>query len=224
MLVFDFNRDIKLALTATIFDEIIFTDMTMVKISDCFHYIITSLYYVMKMAGMICKSTGFWKFANCAVEFANLPDWQIGWNIYNTCHSLFRTRNTNRIQTEYKPNTNRIQTEYKPNTNRIQTEYKPNTNRIQTEYKPNTNRIQTEYKPNTNRIQTEYKPNTNRGETEVWMMVCISRTIQLVACTILMPILCRNQPPLNTPMPDKTTDMHSTAVYLHSTGSLSLYM
>ena len=26
-----------------------------------------------------------------------------------------------------------------------------------------------------------------------------------------MPILCRNQPPLNTPMPDKTTVMRSTA-------------
>ena len=55
MLIFDFNRHIKLALTATIFDEKIFTDMTMVKISDCFHYIITLLCYVMKLAGMICK-------------------------------------------------------------------------------------------------------------------------------------------------------------------------
>ena len=75
----------------------------------------------------------------------------------------------------------------------------------------NTHRIQTEYKPNTNRIQTEYTPNTNRGEAEVCLMICISRTKQRVACIILMPILCRNQPPLDTPMPDKTTDMHSTA-------------
>ena len=71
--------------------------------------------------------------------------------------------------------------------------------------------IQIEYKPNTNRIQTEYKPNTDQGEAEICMMVRISRTKQRVACIILMPILCRNQPPLNTPMPDKSTDMHFTA-------------
>ena len=46
MLVFDFNRDIKLALTVIIFDEKIFTDMTMVKILDCFHYLINLLCYV----------------------------------------------------------------------------------------------------------------------------------------------------------------------------------
>ena len=52
---------------------------------------------------------------------------------------------------------------------------------------------------------------TYNNITEVCMMVCISRTKQRVACITLMPILCRNQPPLNTPMPDKSTDMHFTA-------------
>ena len=56
-------------------------------------------------------------------------------------------------------------------------------------------------------IQTEYKPRRIRG----LYSVCISRTKQRVACVILTPILCSNQPPLNTPMHDKTTDMHSTA-------------
>ena len=63
MLILDFNCDIKLALTATIFDEKIFTDMTMVKISDCYHYIIILLCYVMKLAGMSCKLDMF--LENC---------------------------------------------------------------------------------------------------------------------------------------------------------------
>ena len=73
---FDFNRDIKLAFTATIFDEKVFTDMTMVKILDCFHYIVTLLCYVMELAGMVLQIRQvFGKFADCAVHFAN---WQIG--------------------------------------------------------------------------------------------------------------------------------------------------
>ena len=41
--------------------------------------------------------------------------------------------------------------------------------------------------------------------------VCIFRTKRRLTCSILMPILCRNQPPLNTLMSDKSTDMHFTA-------------
>ena len=65
--------------------------------------------------------------------------------------------------------------------------------------------------------------NTNRGEVEVCVMVCISRTEQRVACIILMPIPCRNQPTLNTPMPDKTTDMNSTARVHWCTQNLYMY-
>ena len=43
------------------------------------------------------------------------------------------------------------------------------------------------------------KPYAKRGEVEV----CISRTKRRLAC--------RNQPPLNTLMSDKSTDMHFTA-------------
>ena len=88
MLIFDFNYEVNLALTATIFDEKRFTGMTMVKISDCFHYIITLLCYVMKLAGMICKLDRFLeicrlcsaicKLADWPGQFANWPDWQIG--------------------------------------------------------------------------------------------------------------------------------------------------
>ena len=49
----------------------------MIKISDCFHYIINLSCYVMKLAGMICKldMQVYGKFTDCAVQFAN---WQIG--------------------------------------------------------------------------------------------------------------------------------------------------
>ena len=76
MLIFDFNRDIKLALTVTIFDEKIFTDMTMIKISDCFHYIINLLCYVMKLPGMICKLDRF--LENLQIVQCNLQIGQIG--------------------------------------------------------------------------------------------------------------------------------------------------
>ena len=59
-------------------------------------------------------------------------------------------------------------------------------------------------------IQIEYNLNTNRGEAKVCIMACISRTNQRMACITLMPVLCRNHPPLDTSMPDKTTDMHSS--------------
>ena len=89
MLIFDFNRDIKLALTATIFDEKIFADMmTMVKISDYFHYIITLLCYVMKLAGMICKLDRFLEICRLCSAFCKLAgkstqstNWQIGLQI-----------------------------------------------------------------------------------------------------------------------------------------------
>ena len=56
MLIFDFNCDIKPALTVTNYIRWkIFTDMTVVKISDCFYNIIILLCFVMKLAGMICK-------------------------------------------------------------------------------------------------------------------------------------------------------------------------
>ena len=54
-------------------------------------------------------------------------------------------------------------------------------------------------------LSLKYKPNTNRVKAEVCKMVCISRTKQRVACIILMPILCRNQP-LKTHMPDRTIE------------------
>ena len=56
--------------------------MTMVKISDCFHYIIIL---------MLCNEIGWHdlqirqvsgKFADCAVQFANWPDRRIGRNRY----------------------------------------------------------------------------------------------------------------------------------------------
>ena len=57
--------------------------MTMVKISDFFHYVIILV--------MLCNETGWHdlqirqvsgNFADCAVQFANWPDWQIGRNTY----------------------------------------------------------------------------------------------------------------------------------------------
>ena len=91
MSIFDYNRDIKLALTATIFDEQIFTDMAMVKISDCFHYIITSICYVMKLAGMICKLDRFLeicRLCSAICKLARLADWTE--HIYCTKNGLSR--------------------------------------------------------------------------------------------------------------------------------------
>ena len=71
----------------------------MVKISDCFHYIVNLLCYVMTLAGMIRKLDRFlenvqivqcslqigwpiYQLADWPGQFANRPDWQIGRNIY----------------------------------------------------------------------------------------------------------------------------------------------
>ena len=50
--------------------------MTMVKISDCFHYIINLLRYVMKLAGMICKLDRFLENLQIVqYKLARLADW-----------------------------------------------------------------------------------------------------------------------------------------------------
>ena len=60
--------------------------MTMVKISDCFHYIITLLCYVLKMAGMICKLDRFLEICRLRSAICKLAgqsiNWQIGRNIF----------------------------------------------------------------------------------------------------------------------------------------------
>ena len=70
MLIFDFNRDIKPALTLTIFDEKIFTDMAMVKISDCFYNVINLLCFAMNCHSLQIRQVSG-KLADCAVQFAN---------------------------------------------------------------------------------------------------------------------------------------------------------
>ena len=56
--------------------------MTMVKISDCFHYIITLLCYVMEMAGMTCKLDRFLEIGRLCSTICKLAgqssNWQIG--------------------------------------------------------------------------------------------------------------------------------------------------
>ena len=84
MLIFDFNRDIKPALTVTIFDEKYSQTCHGQDFSDCFYDIINLLCFVMKLAGMICKLDRFlenWQIVQC--EFAGQStNWQIGQNIY----------------------------------------------------------------------------------------------------------------------------------------------
>ena len=52
--------------------------MTMVIISDCFHYIINLLCYVMKLAGMICKLDRFLEnlqIVQFSLQIGRLADW-----------------------------------------------------------------------------------------------------------------------------------------------------
>ena len=52
-------------------------------------------------------------------------------------------------------------------------------------------------------IKTEYQPGRRRG---LFDDLYFPDKTKSGMHYIFMPILCRNQPPLNTPMPDKTTD------------------
>ena len=47
-------------------------------------------------------------------------------------------------------------------------------------------------------IKTEYEPNTNHGEAEVYLMICISRTKQRVACIIYLCRSCVETSPHST--------------------------
>ena len=79
--------NITLAVTATNFDDKIFADYTMVKISDCFHYIITLCYVIKWLARFANRQvSGNLQIVQCNLQIGwpiyQLADWQIGRNIF----------------------------------------------------------------------------------------------------------------------------------------------
>ena len=109
MVIFDFNYDIKLALTVTIFDEIYSQTWPWSRFRIAFTTSLYLLCYVMKLDGMICKLDRFlenlqivqcnlqigwpiYQLADWPGQFANWPDWQIGRNITPTPQLVLHAR------------------------------------------------------------------------------------------------------------------------------------